>query len=201
MRPSAEHQQGRGKRKPGEDRSETPAEGRVADREDDWHRSLLSFGGRANREERESRETRGSLRALLGAYTPLVARVPPNASTDYTDVAQVFIDSRYALFIAQRCGTRINQLISPLWDDRGFVRHSIPAALLGVDLAVFRWIKRDERLNLAPRLALDAAEIFLTALVAVRDDYDESTIPLLPGVRSPSRRPPETESAVWSFLW
>lgn len=134
-----------------------------------------------DRTKRGARETRGSLRALSSPYTPSVARVPPDSATDYTDVARVFIDSRYALFIAQRCGTRVNQLISPLWDDRGFVRHSIPAALLGLDAAVFRWIKRDERLNLAPRLALDAAEVFFTALTAVRDDYDESAIPLVPG--------------------
>ena len=61
------------------------------------------------------------------------------------------------------------------------VRHSIPAGFLLSDLFVFRKLNEDARLRLGLRLAIDAVEIAISVLTAVRDDYDESAIPLFPG--------------------
>ncbi len=105
----------------------------------------------------------------------------PFAEPELASLERLFLRTRKALILGQGCGTRFNQLISPLWDDRGPIRHSIPGAFLLSDLFVLRKLNDDARLRLGLRLAIDAAEIAISVLTAVRDDYDESAIPLFPG--------------------
>ena len=105
----------------------------------------------------------------------------PFSEPELASLERLFVRTRKALILGQGCGTRLNQLISPLWDDRGPIRHSLPGAFLLSDIFVYRKLGEDDRLRLGIRLAIDAAEIAVSVLTAVRDDYDESAIPLFPG--------------------
>jgi hypothetical protein len=100
---------------------------------------------------------------------------------DVDDTDAVFIRTRVPLHLAQRTGTRINQLISPFWSDRTPAHRATTVALGALDLVIARRLRSDPRLNLAWRLPLDAAELALAYATAVRDDYDEASVPSVMG--------------------
>ena len=97
------------------------------------------------------------------------------------DVDPVLIRTRVPLHLAMRLGTRVNQLVSPFWADRSPVHRATTVALGVVDLAIARRLRSDPRLGLRLRLPLDAAELALAYATAVRDDYDEASVPAVMG--------------------
>ncbi|MGY6501076.1 MAG: hypothetical protein ACXIVQ_09340 [Acidimicrobiales bacterium] len=106
---------------------------------------------------------------------------PTRRDVDELEIDAIFIRTRTALHLAQRTGTRINQLISPFWADRTPAHRAATVALGVVDLAIARTLRTDPRLHLRWRLPLDAAELALAYAAAVRDDYDEASVPSVMG--------------------
>jgi hypothetical protein len=90
------------------------------------------------------------------------------------------VASRAVLTAAQGLGSRFHQVLSP----RGAARTPAwrAAALMsaGVDVAKAAWLARDDRFRLAPRLALDVADLALWCLAA-DDDADSSEDAVIPG--------------------
>lgn len=93
----------------------------------------------------------------------------------------VALRTRLAFNVAMRHGTRVNQLISPFWTDRSGWRRLMPLGGLVADTAIVRRLLYDDRLRLLPRLAFDAAELAFASATALRDDYDEASVPMIPG--------------------
>lgn len=107
--------------------------------------------------------------------------VTPSPRIEIDDVDGVFVRTRLALHFAQRTGTRLNQLVSPFWDDRTPAHRAVTVALGALDLAIARRLRTDPDLNLRWRLPLDAAELALAYATARRDDYDEASVPAVIG--------------------
>lgn len=108
-------------------------------------------------------------------------RANPTTGIAVDDVDPVLIRTRVPLHLAMRLGTRVNQLVSPFWADRSPVHRATTVALGVVDLAIARRLRSDPRLGLRLRLPLDAAELALAYATAVRDDYDEASVPAVMG--------------------
>jgi hypothetical protein len=111
---------------------------------------------------------------------------PASAEADDAESAaqaldRVFLRLRPTAIAAQCCATRVNQLISPFWTDRTGVRRLLPLLYLGADVTQIGLLRNDPRLHLGTRLAADAAQIAVASLSAVRDDYDEAIVSLIPG--------------------
>ena len=91
------------------------------------------------------------------------------------------VASRAVLTAVQGLGSRFHQVVSP----RGAAQRRSwrLAALAGaiVDIGKAAWLARDQRFRLAPRLALDAADLAVWCLAA-GDDADTSEDAVIPGV-------------------
>ncbi len=88
---------------------------------------------------------------------------------------------RSTLTLLEGLGSRIHQTLSPRGAARSH-RWRVAAALSGVvDVAKAKYLTRDSRFGLIPRLALDAADLSLWCMAA-RDDTDTSEDAVIPGV-------------------
>ena len=69
---------------------------------------------------------RCALGCRVGSFGEVLMSSPLSTNVSYTfaepelaSLERLFLRTRKALILGQGCGTRFNQLISPLWDDRG----------------------------------------------------------------------------------
>lgn len=90
------------------------------------------------------------------------------------------VDSRAVLTAAQGLGSRFHQVVSPRGAAHGPGWRAAAVLSAGVDVAKAAWLARDSRFRLAPRLALDGADLVLWCLAA-GDDSDTSEDAVIPG--------------------
>ena len=91
------------------------------------------------------------------------------------------VRSRSTLTLIEGLGSRLHQVLSPRAAARTPAWRAVAVLSAALDVGKARWLRRNRRFALGPRLLLDAVDLAVWC-IAARDDTDTSEDAVIPGV-------------------